>query len=46
VLEDRVLVNGPKWEEGGGKPRELLYEELLNFCSSTHIVRMIKLWGM
>jgi hypothetical protein len=41
-----VLIIGSKWEEGGGKPRKLLNEELLNFCSSTDIVRIIKLLGM
>jgi len=46
VIKDRVLIIEPKGEEGRGKPRKMLNEELLNFCSSTDIVRKITLWGM
>jgi hypothetical protein len=46
VLKDRVLIIGHNGEEGGVKARKLLNEELLNFCSSTDIVRMITLLGM
>ena len=35
---DRVLIVGPKMEEGEGTLKKVLHEELFNFCTSTNVI--------